>query len=275
MLAARKVPAAVKWIEDRRENLMSAGQARHEHGAARMAFDDDGTILAAADRPRAGRRRLPDAVAGRHRGRGRACSSRARTGPGDELDDDVGVLQHAPAAPRTAGRGSSSRSPARCCSTSPPAASASTPSSCAAATCSAPTSCRTRTPTACRTTTCRRAETFEQALEMLDYDAFRREQAEARAPGRYLGVGTRSYVEPTTTGDGLLRDRGRDDPHRAVGQGQRVRRRRLDRQQPRDHRRAAHRRRARRRHRRRQHDPGRHRAHAVRRWAPAAAAAAR
>ena len=29
MLAARKLPAALKWIEDRRENLMSAGQARH------------------------------------------------------------------------------------------------------------------------------------------------------------------------------------------------------------------------------------------------------
>ncbi|WP_139818439.1 xanthine dehydrogenase family protein molybdopterin-binding subunit, partial [Mycobacterium celatum] len=47
MLAARKVPAAVKWIEDRRENLMSAGQARHVTGSARMAFDDDGAILAA------------------------------------------------------------------------------------------------------------------------------------------------------------------------------------------------------------------------------------
>ena len=47
MLAARKVPAALKWIEDRRENLMSAGQARHVDGTARMAFDDDGNILAA------------------------------------------------------------------------------------------------------------------------------------------------------------------------------------------------------------------------------------
>ncbi|MFA5883285.1 MAG: molybdopterin cofactor-binding domain-containing protein, partial [Acidimicrobiia bacterium] len=47
MLAARKVPAALKWVEDRRENLMSAGQARHEHGDARFAFADDGTILAA------------------------------------------------------------------------------------------------------------------------------------------------------------------------------------------------------------------------------------
>ena len=30
MLAATKLPAAVKWIEDRRENLMSAGWSRHE-----------------------------------------------------------------------------------------------------------------------------------------------------------------------------------------------------------------------------------------------------
>ena len=47
MLAARKVPAALKWIEDRRENLMSAGQSRHVDGNVRMAFDDDGNILAA------------------------------------------------------------------------------------------------------------------------------------------------------------------------------------------------------------------------------------
>jgi carbon-monoxide dehydrogenase large subunit len=47
VLAARKVPAALKWIEDRRENLMSAGQARHVSDSGRIAFDDDGTILAA------------------------------------------------------------------------------------------------------------------------------------------------------------------------------------------------------------------------------------
>ena len=47
MLAAQKVPAALKWIEDRRENLMSAGQARHEHAVAGMAFADDGEILGA------------------------------------------------------------------------------------------------------------------------------------------------------------------------------------------------------------------------------------
>jgi aerobic carbon-monoxide dehydrogenase large subunit len=34
-----------------------------------------------------------------------------------------------------------------------------------------------------------------RALEMFDYDAFRQEQATARAQGRYLGVGFSSYVE--------------------------------------------------------------------------------
>ncbi|MFC5754705.1 xanthine dehydrogenase family protein molybdopterin-binding subunit, partial [Actinomadura rugatobispora] len=47
MLAALKVPGPLKWIEDRRENLMSAGKARHEHADARIAFDSEGAILAA------------------------------------------------------------------------------------------------------------------------------------------------------------------------------------------------------------------------------------
>ena len=41
-------------------------------------------------------------------------------------------------------------------------------------------------------------ETLEQALEMLDYDTFRKEQAEARADGRLLGLGISVYVEPTS-----------------------------------------------------------------------------
>ncbi|MBD0322791.1 MAG: molybdopterin-dependent oxidoreductase, partial [Aldersonia sp.] len=40
-------------------------------------------------------------------------------------------------------------------------------------------------------------ETFEQALGMLDYPAFRREQEQARTEGRYIGVGTCTYLEPT------------------------------------------------------------------------------
>ena len=46
LLAASKVPAALKYIEDRRENLM-ASSSRREHGRVRMAFDADGTYQAA------------------------------------------------------------------------------------------------------------------------------------------------------------------------------------------------------------------------------------
>jgi carbon-monoxide dehydrogenase large subunit len=47
------------------------------------------------------------------------------------------------------------------------------------------------------------AETLEQAVAMLDYDEFRREQAAARAHGRWLGVGIAVYVEPTAGGFGV------------------------------------------------------------------------
>src|SRR3954453_18548044 len=39
---------------------------------------------------------------------------------------------------------------------------------------------------------------------MLDYDAFRKEQAAALAEGRYLGIGICSYVEPTSMGGNSL-----------------------------------------------------------------------
>ncbi|MGX7680129.1 xanthine dehydrogenase family protein molybdopterin-binding subunit [Jatrophihabitans sp. DSM 45814] len=46
-------------------------------------------------------------------------------------------------------------------------------------------------------------ETLEQAVEMIDYEAFRREQAEARENGRYLGVGFSIYIEGSP-GFGIL-----------------------------------------------------------------------
>ena len=45
-------------------------------------------------------------------------------------------------------------------------------------------------------------ETFEQALAMLDYDAFRAGAGRGARPGRYLGVGLSNYVEPSTPGFG-------------------------------------------------------------------------
>lgn len=41
------------------------------------------------------------------------------------------------------------------------------------------------------------AECLEKLLEYFDVDAFRREQAEARQQGRYLGLGMAAYIEPT------------------------------------------------------------------------------
>ena len=46
VLAARMLGQPVKWIEDRRENLLSAPHSRNELGKVRMAVDDDGIIQA-------------------------------------------------------------------------------------------------------------------------------------------------------------------------------------------------------------------------------------
>jgi carbon-monoxide dehydrogenase large subunit len=47
MLAAPRVGVPVKWIEDRRENLLAAGKSRLEHADVKMAFATDGTIQGA------------------------------------------------------------------------------------------------------------------------------------------------------------------------------------------------------------------------------------
>ena len=250
-LAALQLPCALKWIEDRRENLLAAGHVpprarRRPHGVRRRRPD-----RRRLHRPRAGRRRLPDAVAGGHRGRGRDAVPRAVPGARRRASGRRRCSPTPPVGRPTAGRGSSSRWPARCCSTSRRAGWASTRSSCGAATCCAATSCRAPTPTACPTATSRRSRPSSRRWRCSTTTAFRREQAEARDRGPVPGRRHVHLRRADHDGHGLLRHRGRHHPHRALGQGQRLRRRRLDRQQPRDHRRPAHRRRPRRRHRRR------------------------
>jgi aerobic carbon-monoxide dehydrogenase large subunit len=51
-------------------------------------------------------------------------------------------------------------------------------------------------------------ETLDQALEMLDYPAFRAEQAAARVEGRLLGLGCCAYVEPTSMSTPTLATEG-------------------------------------------------------------------
>jgi aerobic carbon-monoxide dehydrogenase large subunit len=48
-LAAMRLARPVKWIEDRRENLMAANHSRQQHHRARVAVDAEGRVLALED----------------------------------------------------------------------------------------------------------------------------------------------------------------------------------------------------------------------------------
>jgi carbon-monoxide dehydrogenase large subunit len=52
------------------------------------------------------------------------------------------------------------------------------------------------------------ADTLEQAVKILDLEGFRKEQAEALAQGRYLGLGFSAYIEPTAAATGHLATEG-------------------------------------------------------------------
>lgn len=201
MLAAPLVDAPVKWVEDRRENLLAAGQARHEHGDVTMAFDADGAIQAAHIEftsdcgayptpwpvatsaavgmlfpgpyrvPRAGftTRCIYTNTVGRAPYRGPwQFESLAR-----EVLLDIAARQMGidPVDLRRVNLLRRDELPYT-------------------------------NPNGMPYDDISPIETFEQALEMLDYGAFRAEQAAAREAGRYLGVGTSSYVEPSTPGYG-------------------------------------------------------------------------
>jgi carbon-monoxide dehydrogenase large subunit len=199
MLAARKVPAAIKWIEDRRENLMSAGQARHEHGAVRMAFADDGELLAAQiDHVQdIGAYPTPWPVG--------TAAAVGMLFPGP-YRIPVGTWSTTSVFSNTAGRVAyrgpwAFESVAREVVLDIAARRIGMD----------PVDLRRRNmlardelpytnPNGMRYDHMSPREVFEQALEILDYVGFRREQSNARSQGRHVGVGTCSYVEPTTSG---------------------------------------------------------------------------
>ncbi len=197
-LAAMKVPAPVKWIEDRRENLMAAGMSRHEYGDAQMAFSDDGLILGAyLDHVQdVGAYPTPWPV-----------GTAAAVGfffPGPYRVPYAGYMTtcvFTNTSGRTAYRGPwQFESVAREVLLDIAARRMGMD----------PVDLRRKNllrqaelpytnPNGMPYSDITPLETFEQALEMLQYDAFRKEQTEARSAGRYLGVGTCTYVEPTTS----------------------------------------------------------------------------
>ena len=60
-IAAHELGAAIKWSEDRRENLIASAHARQEKCDATLAVDDDGVIVASERQALRRRRRVPDA----------------------------------------------------------------------------------------------------------------------------------------------------------------------------------------------------------------------
>ena len=201
MLAAPKVGAPVKWVEDRRENLLAAGKSRHEHADVTMAFDADGTIQAAyidflSDcgayptpwpiGPAAavgmlfpGPYRVPRAGFATKSVYTNTVGRTAYRGPWQfetlarEMLLDI-AARRMDIDPMELRRRNVLRQ-------------ADLPYA---------------NPNGMTYDSISPVETFDQALAMLDYDAFRAEQTRARADGRYLGVGLSNYVEPSTPGYG-------------------------------------------------------------------------
>jgi carbon-monoxide dehydrogenase large subunit len=201
MLAGLSVAAPLKWVEDRRENLLAAGKARHEHGAVRIALDHDAAIQAvhidfvsdcgayptpwpvgtasAVGGFFPGPYRVPKAgftskcmytnTAGRSPYRGPwQFESLAREMLLDIAARRIGID---PIAIRRKNLLRQDEMPYR-------------------------------SPNGMTYDRISPLETFEQALAMLDYEGFRGEQSAARKQGRYLGVGTATYVEPSTPATG-------------------------------------------------------------------------
>ncbi len=201
MLAAPKVGAPLKWIEDRRENLLAAGQSRHESAAVKMAFDGAGAIQAA----------YIDFVAD--------CGAYPTPWPVPPAAA-VGVLFPGPyRVPRGSFRvktvytNTVGRMPYRGPWQFESLAREVLLDIAARDMGIDPVELRRRNlldraelpyanPNGMTYDNISPRETFEQALAMLDYQAFREQQAEARANGRYLGVGVSNYVEPSTPGYG-------------------------------------------------------------------------
>ena len=207
LLAARKVPAALKWIEDRRENLMSAGQSRHVDGTVRMAFDADGMILAAdidflqdvGAYPTPypvlttaaigmffpGPYRVPKASFNYKTVFSNTAGLHAYRGPWQYetltreilLDCAARKMGMDPVELRRINILRGDELPYFNANGMP-------------------------------YDHCAPADTFEQAVNILDHEGFRKEQADALAEGRYLGLGFSAYIEPTGAATGHLATEG-------------------------------------------------------------------
>ncbi len=201
MLAAPKVGAPLRWIEDRYENLLSAGKSRHEHGEVTMAFAADGAIEAA----------YIDFV--------QDCGAYPTPWPVGPAAA-VGMLFPGPYRVPLAGFTTKTiytNTVGRAAYRGPwqfESLAREVLLDIAARRMDVdPIELRRRNllrrdelpyqnPNGMTYDSISPLETLEQALGILDYCGFRADQAAARAVGRHLGVGVASYVEPSTPGYG-------------------------------------------------------------------------
>jgi carbon-monoxide dehydrogenase large subunit len=193
VLASRALAAPVKWIEDRRENLIAAGHSRNELGTVKVAVDDDLTITAMSVEHVADVGAYPPCPA--------VIDPTLLAGP-----YKIPRMGFSMAMVWTNTMGKTAyRGPWMFETTAREVAIDAT----ARAIGADPVELRRRnllkfddlpftSPAGREYVEITPLETLEQALEMLDYEAFRKEQEAARAEGRLLGVGVSVYVEPTS-----------------------------------------------------------------------------
>ncbi len=204
LVAAKLLASPLKWIEDRRENLMASNHARIEQMAVSMAVDGDGCFLA-ADLDQ-----LEDDGAYPLGGPATPGAMAAMLFPGPYRMGPVSWRART-VYTNTCGRGAY-RGPWQMESV----AREQMIDRVAREVGMDPLELRRRNvlrpgdlpyeaPTGLSfETTISPEQTLEQAAEMIGYDEFRAEQAEAREQGRYLGLGMALYIEPTSMGMGPL-----------------------------------------------------------------------
>ena len=203
VLASKALAIPVKWIEDRRENLIAANQARAEVLDVSMALDDDAHILACTVR------HVEDVGAYAIGGHASASGNLSNFFPGPYRIPLFGVGSRS-AYTNTVGRGAY-RGPWL----SETTAREQMIDHVARELGIDPLELRRRnivtddelpyeTATGMVYENMALTGCLEQAAEMVDYDAFRTEQAEALAEGRYLGLGLSTYIEPSAIAWGSL-----------------------------------------------------------------------
>lgn len=203
VLASKVLARPIKWIEDRRENLIAANQAREEVLDVSLALDEDANIVACRVR------HVEDVGSYAIGGHSSASGNLANFFPGPYRIPHFGFGSRS-AYTNTVGRGAY-RGPWL----SETTGREQMVDHAARELGLDPLELRRRnivtadelpytTATGMVYDNMALAGCLEQAAEMVGYDAFRAEQVAARAEGRYLGIGISTYVEPSAIAWGSL-----------------------------------------------------------------------